>query len=240
MDAGIISAFKRRYRNLQGVLDKFDQGLDNFYKVDQLTAMKWCLVAWKEITALTISNYFKHTGLFKESITNQILEADELSIESELRDSFHQFRVQNAMSIANFLNPIEEDQGEVEELDDDQIIQTVQQPEEGEEEVAKEIPQISRAGKLKAIGTVISLLDLSNEKDLDFFTIQTQNVFLAIKVEKSGEKQGFEPHFFSFFLHFYRKKYVLCLKRLIKRLRRIQHKIRCSTNTQITLDTWLI
>ncbi|KAI0992473.1 hypothetical protein K3495_g15712 [Podosphaera aphanis] len=157
--------------------------------------MKWCLVAWKEITALTISNCFKHTGLSKESITNQILEADELSIESELRDSFHQLCVQNAMSIANFLSPIEEDQGRVEELDDDQIIQMVQQPEEGEEEeVAEEIPQISRAEKLKAIGTVVSLLDLSMEKDLDFF----------------------------------------------KRLRRIQHEIRCSTNTQITLDTWLI
>ncbi|KAI0992064.1 hypothetical protein K3495_g16122, partial [Podosphaera aphanis] len=177
-----------------GAVDKFDQGLENFYKFDQLTAMKWCLVAWKEITALTIRNYFKHIGLFKESITNQILEADELSIESELRDFFHQLRVQNAMSIANFLNPIEEDQGQVEELDDDQTIQMVQQPEEGEEEEEEEIPQISRAEKLKAIGPVVSLPDLSKEKDLDFF----------------------------------------------KRLRRIQHKIRCSTNTQITLDTWLI
>ncbi|KAI1000327.1 hypothetical protein K3495_g7868 [Podosphaera aphanis] len=188
MDAGIIPAFKRRYKSyyLQGAVDKFDQ----------LTAMKWCLVARKEITALTISNCFKYTGLFKESITNQILEADELSIESELRDSFHQLRIQNAMSIANFLNPIEEDQGQVEELDDDQIIQMVQQPEEGEEEeeVAEEVPQISRAEKPKAIGTVVSLLDLSKEKYLDFF----------------------------------------------KRLRRIQHEIRCSTNTQITLDTWLI
>ncbi|KAI0993702.1 hypothetical protein K3495_g14482 [Podosphaera aphanis] len=100
------------------------------------------------------------------------------------------------MSIANFLNPMEEDQGQVEELDDDQIIQMVQQPEEGEEEeeVTEEIPQISRAENLKAIGTVVSLLDLSKEKDLDFF----------------------------------------------KRLRRILHEIRCSTNTQITLDTWLI
>ena len=100
------------------------------------------------------------------------------------------------MSIANFLDPIEENQGEADELDDDQIIQMIQQPEEGEEEeeVAEEIPQISRAEKLKAIGTVISLLDLSKEKDMDFF----------------------------------------------KRLRRIHHEIRCSTNTQITLDTWLI
>ncbi|KAI0991617.1 hypothetical protein K3495_g16570 [Podosphaera aphanis] len=94
------------------------------------------------------------------------------------------------MSIANFLNPIEDYQGQVEELDDDQIIQIVQQPEEGkeeEEEVAEEVPPISRAEKLKAIGTVVSLLDLSKEKELDFF----------------------------------------------KRLRRIQHEIRCSTNTVI-------
>ncbi|KAI1001231.1 hypothetical protein K3495_g6964 [Podosphaera aphanis] len=47
---------------------------------------------------------------------------------------------------------------------------------------------------IKAIGTVVSPLDLSKEKDLDFF----------------------------------------------KRLRRIQLEIKCSSNTQITLDTWLI
>ncbi|KAI0995686.1 hypothetical protein K3495_g12494 [Podosphaera aphanis] len=37
------------------------------------------------------------------------------------------------MSIANFLNPIEEDQGAIEELDDNQIIEMVQLPEEEEE-----------------------------------------------------------------------------------------------------------
>ena len=82
MDAGIISAFKRHYRNLhlQGALDKVNQGLDNFYKFDQLTAMKWNLVAWKDISTQTISNCFTHTGFFEESIpshTSLTSEADE-------------------------------------------------------------------------------------------------------------------------------------------------------------------
>ncbi|KAI0994354.1 hypothetical protein K3495_g13828 [Podosphaera aphanis] len=62
------------------------------------------------------------------------------------------------MSIANFLNPIE-DQGAIEELDDSQIIEMVQlQGEEEEEELAEEIPQFSRADKLRSLGMVISPL----------------------------------------------------------------------------------
>lgn len=178
MDAGIISAFKRHYRNLhlQGALDKVDQGLDNFYKFDQLTAMKWSLVAWKEISTQTISNCFTHTGLFEESIpshTSHTLEADEQSIELGLHEVFTRLAVRNAMSIANFLNPIEEDQGAIEELDDSQIIEMVQlqEEEEEEEELAEEIPQFSRAEKLKSLGMVISLLDISKEKELEAYRL---------------------------------------------------------------------
>ncbi|KAI0992467.1 hypothetical protein K3495_g15718, partial [Podosphaera aphanis] len=139
MDAGIISAFKRHYRNLhlQGALDKVDQGLDNFYKFDQLTAMKWSLVVWKEISTQTISSCFTHTGLSEESIpshTSHTLEADEQSIELRLHEVSNRLAVRNAISIANFLNPIEveEDQGAIEELDDSQIIEMVQLQEEEE------------------------------------------------------------------------------------------------------------
>ncbi|KAI0993705.1 hypothetical protein K3495_g14479 [Podosphaera aphanis] len=38
------------------------------------------------------------------------------------------------MSIAHFLNPIEEDQGAIEELDDNQILEMVPLPEEEEEQ----------------------------------------------------------------------------------------------------------
>ncbi|KAI0994945.1 hypothetical protein K3495_g13236 [Podosphaera aphanis] len=74
------------------------------------------------------------------------------------------------MSIANFLNPIEEDQGAIEELDDNQIIEMVQLPEEEEqEELAEETPQVGRTEKLKSLGIVISLLDISKEKDLGVY-----------------------------------------------------------------------
>ena len=163
----------RHSNHLQGALDKLDQGLDNVYKFDQLTAMKWSLAAWKEISTQTISNCFKHTGLFEESIPNHTLhtlEADEQSLKLGLHEAFHRLSIRNAMSIAIFLNPIEEDQGAIEVLDDDQLIEMVQLSEEIEgeedEELAEEVAQVSRGEKLKSLVIVISLLDISKDKDL--------------------------------------------------------------------------
>ncbi|KAI1007066.1 hypothetical protein K3495_g1151 [Podosphaera aphanis] len=60
------------------------------------------------------------------------------------------------------------DQEAIEELDDNQVIEMVQVPEEEElEELAEETPQVSRTEKLKSLGIVISLLDISKEKDLE-------------------------------------------------------------------------
>uniref|UniRef100_M4B8V7 HTH CENPB-type domain-containing protein n=1 Tax=Hyaloperonospora arabidopsidis (strain Emoy2) TaxID=559515 RepID=M4B8V7_HYAAE len=36
----------------------------NIYKVDQLTAMRWSVAAWNEISSTAIANCFSHTGLF--------------------------------------------------------------------------------------------------------------------------------------------------------------------------------
>lgn len=43
LDAGIIAALKIRYRQLQydHAIDRIDAGIDNVYKVDQLTVMRW-------------------------------------------------------------------------------------------------------------------------------------------------------------------------------------------------------
>ncbi|KAI1001895.1 hypothetical protein K3495_g6308 [Podosphaera aphanis] len=104
--------------HLHGALDQVDQGLENFYNFDRLTAMKWSLAAWKEVSTQTISNCFKHTRLFEESIpkhTLHTLEADEQSIDLGLHEAFNRLAVRNAMLIANLLNPIEEDQGAIEE-----------------------------------------------------------------------------------------------------------------------------
>ncbi|KAI1005385.1 hypothetical protein K3495_g2834 [Podosphaera aphanis] len=135
--------------------------------------MKWSLAAWKEISTQNISNCFKHTVLFEESIPNHTmhtLEADEQSIELGLHEAFNRLAVRNAISIANFLNSIEEDPGAIEELDDNQIIEMVLLPEEEEqEELTEETPQVSRTEKLKSLGIVIYLLDISKEKDLEVY-----------------------------------------------------------------------
>ncbi|KAI1001266.1 hypothetical protein K3495_g6931 [Podosphaera aphanis] len=135
--------------------------------------MKWSLTVWKEISTRTISNCFKQTELFEESIPNHTLhtlETDEPSMELGLHEAFNRLAVRNAMSIANFLNPIEEDQGAIEELDDNQLIDMVQLPEEEEqEELAEETPQFSRTEKLKSLGVVISLFHISKEKDLEVY-----------------------------------------------------------------------
>ncbi|KAI1005717.1 hypothetical protein K3495_g2501 [Podosphaera aphanis] len=81
--------------------------------------MNWSLAAWKEISTQTISHCFKHTELFEESIPNHTLhtlEADEQSIELGLHEAFNRLAVRNALSIANILNPIEEDKGAIEEF----------------------------------------------------------------------------------------------------------------------------
>uniref|UniRef100_M4B1X8 HTH CENPB-type domain-containing protein n=1 Tax=Hyaloperonospora arabidopsidis (strain Emoy2) TaxID=559515 RepID=M4B1X8_HYAAE len=80
MDAGVIAAFKRRYRryHLQNAID-CDERREGFniYKVDQLTAMCWSVAAWNEISSTTIANCFSHTGIFStESVISSAVEVE--------------------------------------------------------------------------------------------------------------------------------------------------------------------
>ena len=59
--------FQRHYRRfyLKNALDRDERNEVNLYKVDQLTAMRWYLASWNEISQQTIENCFHHTGLFE-------------------------------------------------------------------------------------------------------------------------------------------------------------------------------
>ena len=56
MDAGVIAAFKRWYRHYrlqnEADCDERREGF-NIYKADQLTAMRWSMAAWNEISSTT-------------------------------------------------------------------------------------------------------------------------------------------------------------------------------------------
>jgi len=117
MDAGIIAAFKRQYWNfqLQDAIDKDEAGATDIYKVDQLSAMRWCKRAWRSISSDTIANCFRHTGLFDdveinwdEDGTGQ-LPIGEQVIEEELATAIATLHVQHPMDIKDLLNPPVED-----------------------------------------------------------------------------------------------------------------------------------
>jgi hypothetical protein len=76
MDAGIIAAFKKRYRTFQigHALDKDAAGEQNIYKVDILKAMKWCTDAWKMLAPVSIRNCWLHTCLLDSH--NSVLKGD--------------------------------------------------------------------------------------------------------------------------------------------------------------------
>ena len=85
MDAGIISAFKNRYKKMfwSNAIKLSEKQSNDIYKVDQLTAMRWCSVAWKEITPETICNCFSHTDLVAGENASKA-NAIDLAIQEEL------------------------------------------------------------------------------------------------------------------------------------------------------------
>ena len=70
MDAGIIAAFKRRYRRfqLQDAIDRDEQQKADIYKVYQLIAMKWAKAAWNDVSSKTIANCFNQQVSLKEKL----------------------------------------------------------------------------------------------------------------------------------------------------------------------------
>ncbi|CUA76151.1 Tigger transposable element-derived protein 6 [Homo sapiens] [Rhizoctonia solani] len=65
MDAGIIAAFKSRYRRrfARLAIRRDDAGIANIYKINQLEAMELAAAAWDSISPATISNCWRHTGI---------------------------------------------------------------------------------------------------------------------------------------------------------------------------------
>ena len=56
-------------------------GRVNIYKVDQLTAMRWSVATWNEISSTTIANCFSHTGLFStESVISSAVKVERVKM----------------------------------------------------------------------------------------------------------------------------------------------------------------
>jgi hypothetical protein len=126
--------------------------------------MKWSKAAWKEIFSATISNCFRHTGLWATAPLEPPDE-EEASIEQGLQEDIDRLAPYCPMSLANLLNPVEENDGLHHEFTDEELVELAQaDPEEVEEEdLASSVPLVSEKEKLSLSGT-IELLDLDKEQ----------------------------------------------------------------------------
>ena len=69
MDAGIIRAFKAHYRRLfiLRALERYENGQDNIYNIDQLEGMNLAMEAWTYVSDKTIANCWRHAGILEQT-----------------------------------------------------------------------------------------------------------------------------------------------------------------------------
>lgn len=160
LDAGIISAFKRHYRHyqLQNAIDLEERGTNkNIYKVDQLQAMNWVRMAWKEISKETIQNCWKHTAIIspraqdgtillpeEPNAKDWPLTREESLLEDQLALDLVTLRVRDPMKISNLVN-IEAENNTHKILTDSELIEAAVTLEEDRivteiDEVEPELP----------------------------------------------------------------------------------------------------
>uniref|UniRef100_M4BTI3 HTH CENPB-type domain-containing protein n=1 Tax=Hyaloperonospora arabidopsidis (strain Emoy2) TaxID=559515 RepID=M4BTI3_HYAAE len=151
----------------------------SIHKVDQLTAMRWSLAAWNEISSTTIANCFSHTELFStESVISSALEVErskdgateveeeEIELEQELIAHLKKLRVRDPMKISELLDPIGEDETAQPELTDNEILKKVLEAddeEENSEDAAPVAEKFTRTEKINLLRDPCSLLDVSQE-----------------------------------------------------------------------------
>jgi DDE superfamily endonuclease len=200
LDAGIISSFKRHYRRrqLQHAVDQCDKGSKHPYKVEQLDAMRWIKAAWNAIDQSVFVNCWRHTTLLQTGgppIAPSTF-ADNAVSDSEINGLFSDLRLENPMSIENFLNPVGEDNSTDRILTDQELIESVgvddeeeptEEEEEEEEEIIPFLRGISKADQIKAFAVVNAVYE---ERGLDYsFLKSLRSIQMILRSEVWLERE---------------------------------------------------
>ncbi|KAF7347008.1 DDE-domain-containing protein [Mycena venus] len=142
LDGGIIRCFKAHYRSrfTQRAIDNYDRGITpaDIYNINQLEGMRIAAAAWREVDASTIRHCWRHVGILPESVFSNsqpatipvasllsspaecLSQAAEQDLERRLdalEDRGVLQRV-NRMSLAQLLNPENEDSTEQATVED--------------------------------------------------------------------------------------------------------------------------
>ena len=125
MDAGIIAAFKKRYRSfqLQHALALDDAGESDIFKVDILQGIRWALAAWSQISSATICNCWRHSGITGAS--GAVHDPEEADVGNRLATFLKDLHLDDAMTVSEMTNNPDEMENVHMILDDDDLIDLV-------------------------------------------------------------------------------------------------------------------
>ncbi|CAI5715136.1 unnamed protein product [Peronospora destructor] len=117
LDAGIIAAFKRRYRryHMLYALDRFEAGRHDVFYVEQLQAMRWARHCWKqELPEEIIRKCWAATEILVPKPTPETLaafESVEEDIDKEICDTVSALDILRPLPIDEFVSPRDENAG---------------------------------------------------------------------------------------------------------------------------------
>jgi hypothetical protein len=117
LDAGIITAFKRRYRryHMLYALDRFEAGRPGVFHVEQLQAMRWARHCWKqELPEEIIRKCWAGTEILAPKPNAELLAAFdsiEDDIDKEICDTVSALDILRQLPIDEFVSPRDESSG---------------------------------------------------------------------------------------------------------------------------------
>lgn len=170
LDQGIIQSFKSHYRRqwLQFMLHQYEKNEDPVKLINLYLGIRWIVRSWNHfVSDTTIYNCFRKSTLVSSPIALPIAidSPDLTSLYEQVRQAG---RIQDIMSISNFLNPAEEQELQVqeEELNPDEVLQDIlsehlglQVNDEEEEEGQFEKPQRSIQDAIQGLQIAIEFVE---------------------------------------------------------------------------------
>ena len=182
MGAGIIAAFKRRYRNfhLKEALSRDEVGKKYIYKATQLQFMQWSVQAWQQIEDRSIANCWKHCWILSQrgqdgwpveldlmgrgsagsdGSATAMCENVEDDLDKQLHDKMAILRVRGPIDIPFLLNPINEEETH-EEYTDEELLRMAEEISGAESEGSDE----ENTTQILSVDILLPALQLVNLK----------------------------------------------------------------------------
>lgn len=184
LSAGIVAAFKRRYRRLQlmQALDRHELGEKSVFAVDQRQAMEWSVQCWQSLPPDVVQQSWQHTRLLAAGGAGEELllaapppsplpagrrkSREEQDIEADLSKHLEWLGITNPVSVSELLNPEDENNVHAGVEDEDFVGCAIQRECESDHELDESDEQLqppeeplSDEQKLAHISQVLRFLD---------------------------------------------------------------------------------